>query len=184
MKKFLTCIIVTCLCYLAMLPVTCKAQTWVTIPDANFAHYLDSIIPAAMSGNQMNTSSTLVTTTTHTIVVNGKGIANLSGIQYFNSLTYLYCPNNSLLSLPALPNSLITLICSGNQLNSLPALPNSMTTLVCGGNALTSLPTLPNSLGNLQCWYNKLTSLPTLPHLLGDLGCQNNLLTSLPTLPD
>src|ERR1039458_1644313 len=105
------------------------AQTWVTIPDAQFVTYLQSIIPAAMSGNQMNTSSTLVTTTTHSINVQGKGIANLSGIQYFTSLTYLSCGANYLTSLPTLPNTLSYLDCGGNSLTSLPALTNSLTFL-------------------------------------------------------
>lgn len=31
-----------------------KAQTWVTIPDANFVTYLQGLIPSAMHENQIN----------------------------------------------------------------------------------------------------------------------------------
>jgi Leucine-rich repeat (LRR) protein len=179
MKK-LFIILVTCY----LLPVKCKAQTWVTIPDANFATYLQSIIPAAMSGNQMNTSSTLVTTTTQTISVSNKNIANLSGIQYFTSLTYLNCGDNSLTSIPTLPNSITYLNCFNNtHITSLPTLPSSLTYLDCSDNFLTSLPLLPSSLDTLNCNSNSLTGLPALPSSLIYLACSQNALASLPTLP-
>ncbi|MHB8261215.1 MAG: leucine-rich repeat domain-containing protein [Bacteroidia bacterium] len=160
-------------------------QTWVTIPDANFVTYLQSIIPAAMSGNQMNTSSTLVTTR-DTINVNGYGlsISNLSGIQYFTSLKYLDCGVNSLTSLPALPNTLTFLACEINSLTSLPALPNSITSIDCYNNQLTSLPALPASLTYLDCFGNQLTSLPALPNSLTTLVCNTNSLTTLSALPN
>ncbi len=161
-----------------------KAQTWVTIPDANFAHYLDSIIPAAMNGNQMNTSSTLVTTTIQSIDVYNKNISNLNGIQYFTSLIHLFCSNNSLTSLPILPSSITELNCSQNSLTTLPALPNSLTWFACGSNSLTSLPTLPNSLTWLYCNDNHIANLPPIPHSLIVLNCALNALTSFPTLPN
>jgi Leucine-rich repeat (LRR) protein len=177
MKKIITlCVIVFCL--------HTKAQTWVTIPDANFASYLQSIIPSAMSGNQMNTSSTLVTTTTHAINVYNKNITDLNGIQYFSSLTSLDCSYNSLVNLPALPNSLTILSCYNNSLLNLPALPNSLTSLSCMSNSLTSLPNLPNSLNRLYCEWNSITSLPVLPNTLQYLNCQSNSLTNLPVLPN
>src|ERR1019366_6595103 len=102
-----------------------NAQTWVTIPDANFVTYLQSIIPAAMSGNQMDITNTLVTTTTHSISAYGRAISSFIGIQYFTSLTYLDCSSNNLTSLPLLPTTLTFLNCSYNTyLTSLPPLPN------------------------------------------------------------
>jgi gliding motility-associated-like protein len=157
-------------------------QTYVTIPDANFVSYLQSTIPAAMNGNQMDTSNTLVKTTTG-INVNGMSISNLYGIQYFKALTYLICAGNSLINLPALPDSLTYLECNNNQLTSLPALPNSFKNLNCYNNQLTSLPTLPSKIQTLWCSGNQLTSLPALPNALGDVRCSYNQLTSLPTLP-
>jgi type IX secretion system substrate protein len=198
MKIFLLIVLLVCI-------KETKAQTWVTIPDANFVTYLQSIIPSAMNGNQMNTSSTLVTTITHTINVQGLSIANLSGIQYFTSLTYLDCELNSLSNLPTLPVSLNFLMCGENSLTilptlpasltylfcdhnytltSLPTLPTSLTYLSCGTTSLTSIPTLPNSLTFLECGVSNLTVLPSLPNSLKSLQCYNNALTSLPSLPN
>ena len=160
-----------------------KAQ-YVTIPDANFAAYLQSIIPSAMNGNQMNTSSPLVATTTHTINVQSKNVANLYGIQYFSSLTHLNCDTNLLTSLPTLPNSLTYLSCGYNSLTNIPTLPNSLSYLSSDSNSLTSLPTLPNSLLELGCSHNSLTGLPALPNALIHLYCDYNSLTSLPALPN
>jgi type IX secretion system substrate protein len=202
-------IVVTCFLLLA---ACLNAQTWVTIPDANFVTYLQSTIPSAMSGNQLNTSSTLVTTSTHTINVSNKNIANLDGVQYFTSLTNLSCGTNTLTSLPALPNTLTYLDCDSNILNSLPTLPNSITYLncsyqvhiatgvptmtvlptlptsliylYCGSNNFTSLPALPNTLTYLDCYIGGLTTLPTLPNSLTYLNCSDNFLTSLPALPN
>jgi len=161
-----------------------NAQTWVTIPDANFVTYLQTIIPSAMSGNQMDTSNPVVTTTTDSIICANKNIFNLSGIQYFSSLTYLNCDSNHLPSLPTLSNSLIKLHCHWNTLTSLPTLPISLTFLDCSWNSISSLPTLPNSLTFLDCNTNSIASLPTLPNSLDTLFCYSDWLTNLPALPN
>src|SRR4051812_14077927 len=110
---------------------TSKSQTYVHISDANFATYLKELIPGAMNGNSLNITSTLVTTGTQTMIVKGNNISNLSGIQYFTSLTSLECPLIGLTSIPALPNSLRFLDCGSNNLTALPALPGSLTSLIC-----------------------------------------------------
>ena len=162
-----------------------NAQPYVLIPDVNFANYLQVLIPTAMHGDSLNTSSTCtVVTTMGTLNVSSRSISNLFGVQYFTSLTNLSCSANSLTSLPTLPNSLTYLDCSTNFLTSLPTLPNSLQYLGCHSNSLTNLPTLPNSLVFLGCFLNSLTSLPSLPNSLQTLYCYNNSLTSLPTLPN
>jgi hypothetical protein len=176
MKKIITSFAIA-------ITINCSSQTYVTIPDANFVTYLQGLIPAAMSGNQLDTSSALVTTNTHSISVAGLSIANLSGVQYFSSLTYLVCGANSLTSLPVLPNTLAYLACGGNYLTSLPSLPNSLTYIDAHQNSLTTLPTLPTSLGNIFCNANALTALPTLPTSLLYLNCSSNNLSSLPAIP-
>lgn len=161
-----------------------KAQTYVTISDANFVALLTTFyVPSAMNGNQMDTSSTAVTTLT-SIDVSNSSIHNLNGIQYFSSLQVLNCQQNQLTSLPTLPSSLTTLDCDHNQLTILPVLPSSLSSLDCDQNQLTILPVLPNSLSFLSCAYNQLTSIPVLPYSLFQLNCNNNQLTSLPTLPN
>ena len=161
-----------------------SAQTWVSIPDTAFVTYLKTLVPSAMSGNQLDISNTLVTTYSNAINVSSKKINDLSGIQYFTSLRNLNCDSNSLTSLPALPDSLNTLYCNNNKLTSLPALPDPLKFLYCYYNSLTSLPALPNSLKLLYCYNNSLTSLPALPNSLADLNCNYNNLSSLPALPN
>jgi Leucine-rich repeat (LRR) protein len=195
MKKLLLLSLLFCL-------TQTKAQ-FVTIPDTAFVSYLNIIVPTAMSGNQMDTTSTLVTTTTHTINVSKKHIASLTGIQYFISLTFLRCDSNQLTTLPALHASLNYLKCNNQfydssgytitTFTSLPTLPNSLTYLDCSSNNISNLPVLPNSLTYLNCsgqshfnphgYIVVLTNLPTLPTSLNYLNCSDNNLTTLPTLP-
>jgi type IX secretion system substrate protein len=173
-------------CFLSLYACFCTAQTpYVAIPDSNFVHYLKLIIPTAFKGDSLNKTSTLVTTTTQTINCNHISIANLSGVQYFTSLTNLNCSNNySLTTLPVLPNTLTSLDCGGNHLTSLPALPDSLTFLACGSNSLTTLPVLPNSLTYLDCGYNSLTTLPALPNFLQSLWSEENNIACFPIFPN
>jgi hypothetical protein len=169
-----------------------NAQTWVTIPDANLVTYLQSIIPAAMNGNQLNTSSPLVTTTTYSLHIPINSIANLYGIQYFTSLTYLNCsqnPNpggptpNTFTVIPTLPNTLIYLDCSGNynNLQSIPVLPNTLQTLYCSFDShLTGLPNLPNSLTLLDCASCSIHCFPTFPNSITSLNIEYNSFNCLP----
>ncbi|HXD91782.1 MAG TPA: hypothetical protein VNX01_01145, partial [Bacteroidia bacterium] len=195
MKKLLLLSLLFCL-------TQTKAQ-FVTIPDTAFVSYLNIIVPTAMSGNQMDTTSALVTTTTHTINVSKKHIASLTGIQYFTSLAFLRCDSNQLTTLPTLPASLNYLKCNNQfydssgytitTFTSLPTLPNSLIYLDCSSNNISNLPVLPNSLTYLNCsrqFYSTphsygvvLTSLPALPASLTYLNCSANIITALPPLP-
>ncbi|HTA82217.1 MAG TPA: T9SS type A sorting domain-containing protein [Bacteroidia bacterium] len=185
---------------------------YVTIPDAQFAAYLDTAagISVAMNGNQMDTSNAAVKNLTY-INIENLGIKDLTGIQYFtslgsldfgngspsidsnkvaslpplpNTLEYLACGNNQLTSLPSLASGLGILKCYGNKLTSIPTLPAGLNYLDCNGNMLTSLPALPAGLNYLDCSNNQITTIPTLPSMLTDLRCGNNNLTNLPALDD
>ncbi len=158
-----------------------KAQ-FVTIPNANFVSWLQTNVPSAMNGNQMDTTNVAVTTHTY-INVQNLGITNLTGVQYFDSLKALDCTNNQLSFLPSLPSRLLSLTCSQNQLTSIPSLPNVLGYVDCSNNQLTTISLLPNTIKYLYCSYNQLSNLPTLPTSLLDLRCYNNLLTSIPSIP-
>ena len=181
---------ITLLTLIVVLNFVSKAQTFVTIPDSQFAAWLQANIPSAMNGNLMDTSNLAVTTRT-SIVVERDSIMDLSGIQYFHSLITLNFGNgnyssinNSLTSLPTLPESLDTLICNFNHLTSFPTLPSTLKYLDCSYNYLTPLPNLPNSLITLICYSNQFWSLPSLPSSLSYLDCSLNLLNNLPALPN
>ncbi len=176
MKKLLLLLSLACIGH-------ANAQPYVLIPDINFANYLQVLIPAAMNGDSLNTTSPLVTTSTHTLNLNSRSIVDLTGVQYFTSLSDLICYTNSVTTLPALPNSLTYFDCRFNSLTALPPLPNSLTFIDCSNNSLTALPALPTSLIHLGCANNLLTTLPTLPNSIQFLTCVYNSITSLPALP-
>ena len=162
----------------------CKAQQYVTIPDATFATWLhNNGFGGCMNGNQLDTTCAAVLDST---VLNCTGIPikNLSGVQYFKSLLVLNCANDSVNSIPAFPASLNGVNCQNNFLSSLPVLPPAMQFVFCNNNQFISLPTLPQSLRYLFCDNNKITSLPTLPDSMLILSCNNNQLTTLPALHD
>jgi uncharacterized repeat protein (TIGR01451 family) len=159
-----------------------KSQTYVAIPDPNFATYLTLRFPTCMKGDSMDIDCAGIQSAI-SMTVNEKYISDLKGIEHFTNLQTLNCKTNLLTSLPALPNSLLTLCCDNNQLKSLPTLPNSLEKLECSNNQLTEIPLLPNALNRLLCQGNQLVSLPNLPSSIQTLFCSNNLLTSLPTLP-
>jgi Secretion system C-terminal sorting domain len=191
------------LTFCSLFVVSARAQ-YVTIPDANFRTYLQSIIPAAFNAaGQMDTTSAAVTTRLD-IECTGLSIADLTGVEYFDNLHYLNCYNNQisflaklppiletlecqrnlLTNLPALPSTLKDLTCINNQITSLPLLPSGLDVLYCQQNALTLLPTaLPPSLRVFYCGGNQISILPPLPSTLLELSCGSNLLTSLPVLP-
>ena len=184
MKK--NCVI---LCALLIIGVGAIQAQYVTIPDANFVTYLNTIVPSAMTGNQMDTTNPVVAGVIR-IDVENMGILDLTGVQYFRNLVTLDCGNgspsvdsNHITSLPTLAVTLDTLICGNNQITSLPTLPAGLTILKCYINKLTSLPTLPANLIYLDCSTNKLTSLPTLSVRLTYIDCSYNKIISLPALP-
>jgi Leucine-rich repeat (LRR) protein len=86
----------------------------------------------------------------------------------------LFCFNNQLLALPALPVCKI-LSCFSNQLTALPALPVCQR-LYCYDNQLTELPALPQC-EILDCSNNKITVIPPLPH------CPNPIIDNNPIVP-
>jgi uncharacterized repeat protein (TIGR01451 family) len=159
-----------------------SVQAQFTVPDAAFATKLNQIVPAAMSGNVLDTSHPSVLALTY-MNVNGAGIYDLDGIQYFTGLQTLLCSVNYLTTMPALPDAIQQLECHMNDLVSFTSLPASLTQLQCWSNQLTSLPTLPSGLEWLICFENQLTTLPALPNSITEIACSDNALTGLPTLP-
>jgi Leucine-rich repeat (LRR) protein len=170
------------LCLFALATLSSYAQ-YVSIPDSNFASYLKQLVPKAMSGNDLLTSSSELSRITQ-IDCSNRNIKSLEGIQYFDSLVELNCGENELKSLPSLPTYLQKLWCFENNLSALPHLPPKLIDLVCSNNQLKTLPLLPDSLIYLSCDENQLSKLPELPSSLEKLWCSTNQLTQLPSLPD
>lgn len=117
------------------------------------------------------------------LIVWGYGIADLTGIEDFTSLSMLFCFDNNLTTLDLSQNtSLNDLRCNDNQLTTLNVSTNtSLTTFFCYNNQLTSIVGLANtSVNDLRCSGNQLASLDVtgLPALF-KLHCQINQLTAL-----
>ena len=115
--------------------------------------------------------------------VSGKGLTDLSGIEYFTGLTNLNCNSNFLTSLNVSGlTSLTNLSCQKNSLQSLKVSGlTKLSILNCFDNSLTSLDLSGlTSLSHLFCNENQLTSLD-LSKLasLEQLECNDNSLISL-----
>ena len=110
-------------------------------------------------------------------------LTSLQGIEYFESLTELYCLSNQLTSLDVSANTALTkLYCQNNQLTSLDVSGcTALTYLNCGSNQLTSLDVSANTaLTTLWCYYNQLESLDVSANTaLTELECDDNQLSSL-----
>lgn len=167
-----------------------KAQ-YVTIPDPNFATWLQANVPSAMNGNQMDTTSLAVTTRTivdiHVMQQQNYYITNLTGIQYFSSLKFLNCNGNYINNLPKLPAPLDSLFCNSITTTTINPLPTGLKKLIISGSNLVSLPTLPTTLKFLSVWSQSLSVLPALPVNLEHLECHSSpgyISHSLPSLPN
>ena len=147
------------------------------IPDANFAKALhekypdcidekDNLLPAA--GNQ------------DILKLENFGIRDISGIEGFKKLEFLYVSRNSLTELPTLPEKILILECDENQLSGLVNLPDDLERFLCQKNRLVKLPDLPKKLRLIRCDDNKLKLLPGLPESLKTLYCQHNKISICP----
>jgi Leucine-rich repeat (LRR) protein len=139
----------------------CPCASIVIIPDANFKASLlnDHTIDL---NNDGEISCTEASSFTGNIIVNSKGISDLTGIEAFTSITFLNCSFNSLISLNVSNNIALTrLFCNSNNLTSLNVYKNTaLTDLDCGANNLISLDVSKNTvLTRLSCLGNSLTSL-------------------------
>ena len=138
------------------------AQNYVTIPDANFAKYLKEVVPNAINGNQLDTSSADVKNLKK-IDAEARAIKNLDGVQYFTGLDTLDVGNGKDIPLN-----------SKNQFSTLPKLPINLKYLICGNVNLDSLPQLPESITSIMCYENNLISLPNIPVNLKYLMLNHN----------
>ena len=136
--------------------------------------------------------------------VNGKGITDLKGIEYFTALTSLNCRYNRLTALDVSKNtalvelscnynqlttldvsrnkSLVELNCERNELTTLDVSKNTaLATLYCGGNQLNALDVSKNTaITVLDCYSNQLTGLDVSNNIaLVELLCVGNQLTAL-----
>jgi len=130
-KHFLIILLLCCSTILS-------AQT-TAIPDANFEQALinlgyDTGVPdGVVLTSNINTIPTLI--------INGKSISDLTGIEDFTNLQLLWCHFNQLTTLDLSQNlALFHLLCNDNQLTQLDLSSNiALRTLICHDNLLTCI---------------------------------------------
>ncbi|MBR6455828.1 MAG: pilus assembly protein N-terminal domain-containing protein, partial [Prevotella sp.] len=112
-----------------------------------------------------------------------KGIADMTGVEYFTELRYLYIYYNQIAKLDvSMLSKLLSLDVDGNQLTELDITKNTaLASLDCRNNQLTELDLTQNTaLTALYCFGNKLTALDVTQNTaLTYLSCYNNQLTAL-----
>jgi hypothetical protein len=141
----------------------------VTIPDTAF---LAALIDRGVDTNEDGQISFEEAEALTSLTVDEENITDLTGINAFVNLTYLYCSDNKLSSLDVSNNTVLTsLSCSNNQLTSLNVSACSeLTSLSCSHNQLISLDVSKNI--NLSVGHHGYSTLP-------GLNCSNNQLSSL-----
>ena len=128
-----------------------------TFPDETFREYVRQF---DTSGDGALSEAEIANTTV--INVSSRGIADLTGVEYFTALKFLDCGINALTELDVSANTALeVLYCNANQLTSLNLSKNTaLKTLWCYSNDLTSLNVSGcTALQYLYCKSNQLTAL-------------------------
>ena len=114
-----------------------------SFPDKNFRDIVSESYDKDGNGYLSKAELNAVTV----IILQGRNITDLKGIEYFTALTKLYCDVNQLTSLDLSKNTALTLLqCTDNQLTSLNVSGCTvLSTLYCRGNQLTSLDLTQNA---------------------------------------
>ena len=118
----------------------------VTIPDADFESFLESINVGNGIVGDSKVSAELVAELTE-LDVSYQNITDLSGIEFFTSLTSLNCSYNDITSLSIIENSQLRVLnCSGNQLTELNTLSNTLLEeIICEVNSIEYLNLVNNT---------------------------------------
>ncbi|MCI2228605.1 T9SS type A sorting domain-containing protein [Polaribacter sp. MSW13] len=140
----------------------------VNIPDANFKNFLVSDNNINLNGDSEITMAEAQATTE--LIMNGIGIADLTGIEAFINLTLLDVPNNNLTTIDVSNNTNLTrLHCGSNQLTILDVSDISTLEQVhCQNNQLVELNVANGNNSNFI--YMKAYNNPSLTCIQVDAG--------------
>ena len=165
---------------LFLFPLLCLTQQTTTILDQNFEQALIDLGYDDVLDNSVLTSNI---NTVNILELAGKNIADLTGIEDFTELTYLYCYSNNLTEINVSNNLLLKhLYCGNNDITTINIANNSLLEfLSCDNNNLTELDVSNNVLlESLICFNSNLSDLDVSNNsLLNHLSCDNNNLTTL-----
>lgn len=151
----------------------------VNFPDNEFRGYIVSNVDTDGNGSLSATEIALV----KSMNIKSRGVADLTGINYFTALQTLNCSGNKLTSVSLDANTDLTYLnISNNDLASLTVAKNTrLETLMCDGNKLTSLDlTADTLLNSVDVSGNDLSSLDVSKcSKLTVLNVSDNLCTAL-----
>ena len=148
--------------------------------NALFFNYLAEQYPNIIESGELNLyEASLITE----LNLDGLGLNNINGIEYFNNLENLSCNNNNLTTIPELPSQITTLSIKSNNLNIINNLPENLIHLDLRYNSLSTVPALPNNMESLKLCFNNFTTIPDLPDSLRSLFFAYNELDGLPIFP-
>lgn len=154
----------------ATLPSLAASGDVITFPDPNFEAAVREVI-GKPTGDIVKGDVEGVTE----LDVSDKGIADLTGIEYFVTLEILICDNNNLITLDMNKNTALTeLECRSNNLTALDVGKcTALSKLICYSNNLTALDVSKNAeLSLLWCPGNDLTTLDVSKNTaLTDIDC-------------
>lgn len=155
-------------------------QTYV--PDDNFEAFLESVgVGNGIPNDDYVTTANI--SVIPTLNIESLNIADLTGIEDFNSLTDLWCGYNLLTSLDVSQNiALSWLDCQYNQIPSLDLTPNiNLAVIYCNNNLLTTLDFSQNlQLVGIHCSDNLIASIDITNNVqLTGMNCSNNQMTTL-----
>ena len=194
MKKFIYL-------YFLLFSVSISNAQLVPIPDSNFEQALINIgVDQILDGFVGYGGISVI----EYLDISNKNISNLSGIEYFDNLKWLYCNNNQLTTLDLSNQTALQLLyCDNNQITSLDITNNSsllyldasqnliseidltnntlLTTLRVNNNQLSTLDIVNNTgLKTLNFANNAIISLDVTQHLLLEvLAIQDTYITNL-----
>ncbi len=150
------------------------------VPDDNFEQALIDLGYDDVLDDYVLTANISSVTT---LLIESEGISDLTGIEGFTALRFLYCGSNNLSSLDVNSNTALhTLYCDSNNLSSLDVSSNTaLKSLDCYINNLSNLDVSSNTaLEYLYCDSNNLSSLDVSSNtVLIGLSCGSNNLSSL-----
>ena len=127
-------------------------------PDAVFRDHIADNYDSDKNGKLDQDEISII----YSLSVSYLNIGSLKGVEYFGSLTWLFCDGNRLTTLDVSKNTgLVLLNCSSNQLKSIDLSGNpQLQTLYISDNQLTKLDVSKNTeLTDLFCRNNAITSL-------------------------
>lgn len=151
----------------------------VTIPDPVFAAELESVVPDAITGDQLDPTHPSVAALQF-LDLNELGITDLTGIEHFTGLAVLQAQLTPITSLPPLPSGLLHLDLSLTMLASMPILPNGLYSLDLSGVPFTVFDPIPSGLQQLWMNNNTITAMGALPAGLQELSLHSCGLEVLP----